>query len=49
MASVVCPDLLGLVLDPAGRREMLRELLLGTLDDGIVSIEEDGAREDVVP
>ena len=38
------PDVLGLVLDPAGRRKMLREFLLRGGGDGDVAAEHDGAR-----
>ena len=37
------PDLLRVVLDPAGLREDLRELLLGHADDGAGVVEDDGA------
>jgi hypothetical protein len=40
------PDLLGVVLDPAGLREVLRELLVGSRDDREVGVDEQagGAR-----
>jgi hypothetical protein len=37
------PDFLGVVLDPAGPRKVLRQLFLCNGDDGALAVEDDGA------